>query len=233
MNSSKTSAGKLIIIPTPIGNLSDITLRALEYLKKVDIVFAEDTRQTSKLFKHYQIQTPLRSYHQYNEHHVKNQIIERILNGEQVGLVSDAGTPGISDPGFLIVRECVQKNIEVECLPGPTALVPAIVQSGFSCERFVFEGFLPHKKGRKTRLSKIANHDMTTVLYESPHRIIKTLQELGEVLGNDRQVCICKEISKVHETTIRGTIEEVINLLGNKPIKGEIVLIIGSGNHNL
>lgn len=232
MNSSKTSIGKLIIIPTPIGNLSDITLRALEYLKMVDVVFAEDTRQTLKLFKHYQIQTPLRSYHQYNEHQIKNQIIKRIFNGEQVGLVSDAGTPGISDPGFLIVRECVRNHIDVECLPGPTALIPAIVQSAFSCERFVFEGFLPHKKGRKIRLNKIASHDMTTVLYESPHRIFKTLKELGEVLGKDRQICICKEISKVHETTIRGSIEEVLNLLDNKPIKGEIVLIIGTSNYN-
>ncbi|MCX7862720.1 MAG: 16S rRNA (cytidine(1402)-2'-O)-methyltransferase [Bacteroidales bacterium] len=228
MNQSKTNLGHLIIIPTPIGNLQDITLRALDYLKRVDLIYAEDTRQTIKLLKYYNIQRPLKSYHQYNEHLIKQQIIERLKNGELIGLVSDAGTPAISDPGYLIVRECIRNNIEIECLPGPTALIPAIVLSGFPCDKFIFEGFLPHKKGRKSRIETIAKYDTTVILYESPHRILRTLKEFYEIMGNTKAVCVCREISKIHETIIRGSFEEVINVLERTQIKGEIVLIIGS-----
>ncbi len=219
--------GKLYIIPTPIGNLADITLRALETLKKMDIVYAEDTRQALKLFKHYQIETPLKSYHQYNEHSIKQSIIKQLKQGNQIGLVSDAGTPGISDPGFLIVRECLKNDIEVECLPGATALIPAIVVSGFPCERFVFEGFLPHKKGRKKKIQEIAESDTTCVLYESPHRIIKTLKELHECIGNEKPVCVCRELTKLHESIYRGSFQDVIETLEKQPVKGEIVIVVG------
>jgi|YNPMSStandDraft_1061717.scaffolds.fasta_scaffold01499_6 16S rRNA (cytidine1402-2'-O)-methyltransferase len=227
MNISKTSNGKLYVIPTPIGNLGDITIRALEIFKTVDYVLAEDTRQTIKILKHYNIKTTLKSYHQYNEHFIKQHIINELLNGKQIGLVSDAGTPGISDPGYLIIKECILNNIPVECLPGATAIIPAIVLSGFPSDRFIFEGFLPHKKGRKKRIEEISKNSVTTILYESPHRILKTLIELHSVIGDKKPICLCKEISKIHETIVRGTFTEVINYVKQRPIKGEIVLVIG------
>lgn len=228
MDKSNTLLGKLFIIPTPIGNLADITIRALETLKTVDYILAEDTRHTMKLLKHYGISTSLKSYHKFNEHKIKQHIINDLINGKHVGLVSDAGTPGISDPGYLIIRECILNNISIECLPGPTALIPAIVLSGFPSDKFVFEGFLPHKKGRKKLIEQIASNTMTTVLYESPHRILKTLTDLHELIGNDKSVCLCKELTKIHETVIRGTFSELINYVKQRTIKGEIVIIIGT-----
>lgn len=230
MNSKKNTSrlGKLIIVPTPIGNMEDITLRALRILKEADYILAEDTRQTSKLFQHYNIKTPLKSYHQYNEHFIKDRIISDLANGKNIALVSDAGTPGISDPGYLIIRECIYNAILIECLPGPTALIPALVDSGFPCERFIFEGFLPHKKGRKKRLQEIANYKVTCVLYESPFRLLKTLEELSLIIGNKKNVCVCKELSKIHETIVRGTFDEVLSYFKSTTVKGEIVIVIGT-----
>ncbi len=218
--------GKLYLIPTPIGNLEDITFRAINTLKSVDIVLAEDTRQTKKLFAHYDVQTPLQSYHQHNEHQSLKKLIAQIKTGKTYALVSDAGTPGISDPGFLLVRECIKENVSVECLPGATAFVPALVNSGIPCDRFIFEGFLPHKKGRQTRLTVLAEEDRTIVLYESPHRIIKTLGHLIDFLGSDRQVCVSRELTKIHEENIRGTLNDVLNHFEQNKPKGEIVIII-------
>lgn len=217
----------LYIIPTPIGNLKDITLRALETLKQVDFILAEDTRTTNKLLKHYEINTKTRPYHQHNEHSLTNKLIDEILNSQNgLALVSDAGTPGISDPGYLLIRECVKNKIKIVSLPGPTALIPALTQSGFPCDRFIFEGFLPHKKGRKKRLQILKEEKRTIVLYESPHRILKLLKELEEYLSEERLVAISRELTKVYEETIIGTPKEVAQKFANKKPKGEFVVVI-------
>ena len=217
---------KLILIPTPIGNLGDITLRAIETIQTVDVLLAEDTRHTGKLLKHLNIEKTMRSYHAHNEHKAALSIVDKIKSGETVGLVSDAGTPGISDPGFLLVRECIRVGVQVEALPGPTAFVPALVGSGLPCDKFYFEGFLPHKKGRQTRLKLLANLPCTIVLYESPHRLLKTLQQIGEFIGENRQVCVVRELSKIHETFHRGTIKDQIDFFQKTSPKGEIIIIL-------
>ena len=217
---------KLYIIPTPIGNLEDITFRALRLLKEVDLVLAEDTRISKKLFSHYDVQTPLASFHMHNEHKVLAKYIDRIKSGETFALISDAGTPAISDPGFLLVRECVKNKIEVDCLPGATALVPALVNSGLPNEKFVFEGFLPVKKGRQTRLKLLVDESRTMVFYESPHRVIKTISQFAEYFGEERKVSVSREISKMFEETIRGTISELTEHFENKKPKGEFVIIV-------
>lgn len=219
---------KLYIIPTPIGNLEDITLRALRMLKEVDIVLAEDTRNTGFLLKHFGISKPMWSHHAHNEHGAIDSVVEKILSGTTIALVSDAGTPGISDPGFVLIRECIRKGIEVECLPGPTAFVPALVQSGLPCDQFLFAGFLPQKKGRKTRLEYLAQHDKTIVLYESPFRLVKALAEIAAYFGADRSVAVCRELSKLHEETFRGTATEAHQHFSAKTVKGEIVIVIGA-----
>ena len=220
----------LYIVPTPVGNLEDITLRALRVLKEVDLILAEDTRTSSVLLKHYDIHRPLQSYHKFNEHKAVEMLVERLKGGETMALVSDAGTPGISDPGFLLARECVRAGVEVQCLPGATAFVPALVASGLPCDKFVFEGFLPQKKGRMTRLLQLGAEDRTIVLYESPYRVVKTLEQLAEVMGPDRQVAVCREISKVHEQTVRGTLSEALAHFREHAPKGEFVIIIGQKN---
>jgi 16S rRNA (cytidine1402-2'-O)-methyltransferase len=219
---------KLIVVPTPIGNLGDITLRALETLKEVDAIVAEDTRTTGNLLRHFEIQKPLTSFHTHNEHKVAERIAERIEAGQTLALVSDAGTPGISDPGFLLIRECLKRGIEVECLPGATAFVPALVVSGMPTDKFIFEGFLPHKKGRQKRIQSIADNEFTTVLYESPYRVLKTLEQLKETCGAERQIAICREISKMHEETFRGTLDEAIQRFEEKAPKGEFVFILAA-----
>ncbi len=216
----------LTLVPTPIGNLEDITLRALRILNESALVLAEDTRTSSKLFQHHGIHTKMQAFHAHNEHKVLDALIEKIKILGNVALISDAGTPGISDPGFLLVRECLKHGIHVECLPGPTAFVPALVSSGFPCDRFIFEGFLPHKKGRSTRLKELAEYDKTIVLYESPHRLLKLLQELITYMEPQREVCIVREISKLHEEFLRGTAEELLRQCTAMPPKGEIVVII-------
>jgi 16S rRNA (cytidine1402-2'-O)-methyltransferase len=217
---------KLYLIPTPIGNLEDITLRALRILKEVNIILAEDTRTSSKLLKHYEIDTRLIAHHQHNEHKSLERIIESIKAGETIALISDAGTPAISDPGFLLARECIKNDIEVDCLPGATAFVPALVNSGFPCDKFVFEGFLPHKKGRQTRLKLFIDETRTVVFYESTHRFLKTLNQFAEYYGEERQVSVSRELTKMHEETIRGTTKEVIEYYNNNVTKGEIVLVL-------
>ena len=217
---------KLFLIPTPIGNLEDITLRALRLLKEADMVLAEDTRTTRKLFTHYEISTPLAPFHMHNEHKVLNKWIERIKSGETIALVSDAGTPAISDPGFLLVRECVKEDIEVDCLPGATAFVPALVNSGLPSEKFIFEGFLPTKKGRQTRLKVLAEEERTMIFYESPHRIVKTLSQFMEYFGEERIVSVSREISKMFEETKRGSMKEVKEYFEKKKPKGEFVIIV-------
>jgi 16S rRNA (cytidine1402-2'-O)-methyltransferase len=217
---------KLYLIPTPIGNLEDITLRALRILKEVNIILAEDTRTSSKLLKHYEIDTRLIAHHQHNEHKSLERIIESIKAGETIALISDAGTPAISDPGFLLARECIKNDIEVDCLPGATAFVPALVNSGFPCDKFVFEGFLPHKKGRQTRLKLFIDETRTVVFYESTHRLLKTLNQFAEYYGEERQVSVSRELTKMHEETIRGTTKEVIEYYNNNVTKGEIVLVL-------
>jgi 16S rRNA (cytidine1402-2'-O)-methyltransferase len=217
---------KLYIVPTPIGNLNDITLRALQVLKEVDYILAEDTRQTSKLLNHFEIEKKLVSYHQHNEHKSIDRIIDDLKQDKTIAVVSDAGTPGISDPGFLIVRACIQHQIAVECLPGATAFVPALVNSGFPCDKFVFEGFLPHKKGRQTRLNLLKEETRTIVFYESTHRLLKTLTQFGEFFGEDRLVSVSRELTKMHEENIRGTVKEVIDYYKVNIIKGEIVIIV-------
>lgn len=225
--------GKLYIVPTPIGNLEDITLRALRILKEADIILAEDTRTTSFLLKHFDITyKKLISYHKFNEHKSVNHLVEEIEKGQIIALVSDAGTPGISDPGFLIVRECVSKDILVECLPGPTALIPAIVASGIPCDRFYFEGFLPQKKGKQTRLKYLSTLDCSVIFYESPHRILKTLTQLLDFFEKNRYIAICREISKKFETINRGTIEELISFYETNEPKGEFVIIISNINNS-
>jgi 16S rRNA (cytidine1402-2'-O)-methyltransferase len=217
---------KLYLIPTPIGNLEDITLRALRILKEVDIILAEDTRTSSKLLKHYEIDKRLIAHHQHNEHKSLERIIASIKAGETIALISDAGTPAISDPGFLLTRECIKNDIEVDCLPGATAFVPALVNSGFPCDKFVFEGFLPHKKGRQTRLKLFIDETRTVVFYESTHRLLKTLNQFAEFYGEERQVSVSRELTKMHEETIRGTTKEVIEYYNNNVTKGEIVLVL-------
>lgn len=216
----------LYLVPTPIGNLGDITLRSLEVLKSVDTILAEDTRTSGILLKHYEISKPLQSFHIFNEHKALAGIIERLKNGEVIALISDAGTPGISDPGFLLVREALKSNLVVDCLPGATALIPALVKSGFPTDRFVFEGFLPHKKGRQTLLKRLAEEDRTIILYESPHRLVKTLEQLKEFFGGERLVSVSRELSKLHEETFTGTVDEVLAHFKAKEVKGEIVLVI-------
>ncbi len=216
----------LYIVPTPIGNLGDMTFRAIEVLRSVDIVLAEDTRKTGLLFKHFDIKTPLHSHHAHNEHASVAHLIERLTRGEKMALVSDAGTPAISDPGFLLVREAVAAGVLVSCLPGPTAFVPALIASGFPTDRFVFEGFLPHKKGRISRILALAEEPRTMIFYESPHRIAKALEQFIEVFGEERRVCLSREISKLYEQHLRGTLREVLAMVETTPPKGEIVLII-------
>lgn len=217
---------ELVLVPTPVGNLEDITLRAIRLLKEASCIYAEDTRVTKKLLQHLDIQKPVYAYHAHNEHKVLDQVINTILSNELTVLVSDAGTPGISDPGFLVARACIEKGIKVSCLPGPTALIPALVGSGFPCDRFVFEGFLPHKKGRQTKFIELAQEERTIVLYESPHRLTKCLASLVEFFGAERKVCVVREISKIYEEYQRGTAQEVLNHYENNPPKGEIVVII-------
>lgn len=217
---------KLFIIPTPIGNLKDITLRAIETLKEMDWLLAEDTRVTRKLLLHFEITVEIQSYHQHNEHKKLDSLVARIKESEKVGLVSDAGTPGISDPGFLIIRECLSNGIEVECLPGPAAFIPALVKSGFPTDRFIFEGFLPHKKGRMKRLESIKDEARTVIFYESPYRIIKLLEQVREALGPARLLSISREISKIYEETINGTADELIAYYTTHPVKGEFVVVI-------
>ncbi len=218
--------GKLYVIPTPVGNLEDITFRALRLLKEVDLILAEDTRTTSVLLKHYEVRTPMMSHHKFNEHKTVEQVADRIESGSVVGLVSDAGTPGISDPGFLLVRCCVQRGLEVECLPGATAFVPALVDSGLPNDRFCFEGFLPQKKGRQTRLNLLSEESRTMVFYESPFRLAKTLQQLMEVLGNERKASVSREISKKFEETRRGTLQELVAHYTEHGVKGELVIVV-------
>ena len=219
--------GILYIVPTPVGNLEDITLRALRILREADVILAEDTRTTGVLLKHYDIHNHLLSHHKFNEHVTSAGIVERLKAGQTVALVSDAGTPGISDPGFFLVREAVGAGIDVQCLPGATAFVPALVASGLPDDRFCFEGFLPQKKGRQTRLLALADETRTMVFYESPHRLVKTLGQLAETLGADRPACVAREISKVHEECVRGTLEELVAHFSQTPPKGEIVIIVG------
>ncbi|MDR0546093.1 MAG: 16S rRNA (cytidine(1402)-2'-O)-methyltransferase [Dysgonamonadaceae bacterium] len=223
-------SGKLYIVPTPVGNLEDMTFRAVRILKEVDLILAEDTRTSAFLLKHFEIQNKMQSHHKFNEHQTVEHLATRIKAGETIALVSDAGTPGISDPGFLIVRECVKNNIEVECLPGATAFVPALVDSGLPVDRFCFEGFLPQKKGRQTRLKELAGETRTMVLYESPFRVVKTLTQLSEYLGEERQVSVSREISKLHEETVRGTLKEIISHFSVNEPKGEFVIIIQGNN---
>lgn len=221
-----SSTGKLILVPTPIGNLGDITLRAIEVLKNADLILAEDTRVSSKLLRHLDINKKTIPYHQFNEHQQVNNIITDIKAGNTIALITDAGTPAISDPGFLLVRACIRQNIEVECLPGPTALIPALALSGLAADRFVFEGFLPRKKGRNKRVAELSHESRTIIFYESPFRLVKTLSELKESFGNDRRICVCREISKLFEEIKRGTITELTDYYSKNPPKGEIVVVV-------
>jgi 16S rRNA (cytidine1402-2'-O)-methyltransferase len=218
--------GKLILVPTPIGNLEDITLRGLKVLQNADAILAEDTRQTSKLLNHYQISKPLWSYHAHNEHKQLENLLKELSSGKTLALVSDAGTPAISDPGFLLVRACLQANILVECLPGATAFVPALVKSGLASDAFVFLGFLPEKKGRQTAFKKLVDVEYTMVFYESPHRLLKTLTQLGEYLGIDRMASVSRELTKIYEETVNGTLTYIINYYTTHPVKGEFVIIV-------
>lgn len=217
---------KLYLIPTPIGNLEDITLRAINILKEVDVILAEDTRNTGQLLKHLQISKPLQSHHAFNEHQTTQKIIERIKKGDKIALVSDAGTPAISDPGFLLVRECIKNDIAVECLPGATAFVPALVCSGLPSDKFVFEGFLPVKKGRQTKLKELSEEERTMIFYESPHRLLKTLENFIQFFGENRQASVSREISKLYEEHTRGTLSEIFTNFANRAIKGEIVIVV-------
>ena len=224
--------GILYVVPTPVGNMEDMTLRAIRILKEADLVLAEDTRTSGILLKHFEIKNHLMSHHKFNEHGTSAGIVERLKAGQTIALISDAGTPGISDPGFFLVREAVRAGVEVQCLPGATAFVPALVSSGLPCDRFVFEGFLPQKKGRKTRLEELAAETRTMIFYESPYRLVKTLQQFAEVYGPDRQVSVCREISKIHEESVRGSLEEVIAHFKEKEPKGEIVIILAGLDKN-
>ena len=222
--------GKLFIVPTPIGNLEDMTLRAIKVLKEVGLILAEDTRTSGKLLHHFEINTPMQSHHMHNEHKTVANLVKRLKSGlEDIALISDAGTPAISDPGFLLTRACIENNIEVECLPGATAFVPALVNSGLPNDKFVFEGFLPVKKGRQTRLKLLAEEPRTMIFYESPHKLLKTLTHFGEYFGEDRLISVSRELTKLYEETIRGTVKEVLEHYTEKPPKGEIVIVV-SGN---
>lgn len=223
---SGTATTVLYLVPTPIGNLADITLRGLAVLKTVSTILAEDTRKTGVLLRHYQIEKPLQSFHIFNEHKVLQSLIKRLKAGETMALVTDAGTPGISDPGFLLVRECLTAGLKIECLPGATAFVPALVKSGFPTDRFIFEGFLPHKKGRQTLLKELAQETRTVVLYESPHRLVKTLEQMLEFFLPDRLISVSRELTKIHEETITGSLQEVLQHFKLKEVKGEIVMVI-------
>jgi len=219
--------GTLYIVPTPVGNMEDMTLRAIRILKEADVILAEDTRTSGILLKHFDIpHGSLLAHHKFNEHQTVEPLVKRLVAGKNVALVSDAGTPGISDPGFLLARECAKAGIEVQCLPGATACIPALVDSGLPCDRFCFEGFLPQKKGRQTRINALAEETRTMVFYESPYRVLKTLSQLGEALGNDRQAAVSREISKVHEETLRGTIRELINHFTETEPRGEFVIVV-------
>lgn len=220
------STGKLILVPTPVGNLEDITLRALRVLKEVDLIFAEDTRISSRLLHHYEIEKKLIPHHKFNEHKTVAQIVSKINTGQSVALISDAGTPSISDPGYLLVRACIEKQIEVECLPGATALIPALAVSGLPSDKFVFEGFLPQKKGRQKRLIQLAEETRTIIFYESPFRLVKALMQFEEFLGAERKVCVCRELSKLYEEIKRGTVSEVKDYYAKHPPKGEIVIVL-------
>ncbi|MBT8273258.1 MAG: 16S rRNA (cytidine(1402)-2'-O)-methyltransferase [Bacteroidia bacterium] len=218
--------GKLYLVPTPIGNLKDISLRAIDVLSEADLILAEDTRSSGKLLKHFNIDASMQSHHMHNEHKTVNSIIDKLKSGMTIALISDAGTPGISDPGFLLVRACIENGIDVECLPGATALIPALVNSGLPIDKFVFEGFLPVKKGRQTRLKELADEARTMVFYESPHKLLKTLGHFGDYFGTDRRISVSRELSKLYEETVRGTIDEVVNHFSKKPPKGEIVIVV-------
>lgn len=222
---------KLYIVPTPIGNLEDITYRAIRILNEVDIVLAEDTRNTGKLIIHYGIEARMQSHHQHNEHKTVKKIVDQLNQGQKIALVTDAGTPAISDPGFLLVRECIKQGIEVECLPGATAFIPALVNSGLPNEKFVFEGFLPHKKGRQTKLTELSEEKRTMVFYESPHRLLKTLEQFKECFGHDRKACVSRELTKIHEENTRGSLAEIIEYYKKNPVKGEIVIVV-NGKEN-
>ena len=217
---------KLFLVPTPIGNLEDVTFRSIRILNEVDLILAEDTRTSGKLLKHFDIKPPMQSFHMHNEHKVLDKMVDKLKLGIKIALISDAGTPGISDPGFLLVRACVEEGIETECLPGATALIPAIVQSGFPTDRFIFEGFLPPKKGRQTRLKLWSEETRTIVFYESPHKIVKTLSQLQEFVGGDRRLSVSRELSKKFEETVRGTVNELILHFTNKAPKGEFVIVL-------
>ena len=219
--------GMLYVVPTPVGNLEDITLRAIRVLKEADLILAEDTRTSSVLLKHYEIKNALLSHHKFNEHQTVNNVIERLNGGQTVALISDAGTPGISDPGFLLVRECIRNGIKVQCLPGATAFVPALVSSGLPDDRFCFEGFLPQKKGRQTRLNSLKEEKRTMLFYESPFRVLKTLTQFADVFGPERPVSVCREISKIHEESVRGTLAEVIEHFKQTEPRGEFVIVLG------
>ena len=219
--------GKLYVVPTPVGNMEDMTFRAIRVLKEADLILAEDTRTSGILLKHYEIKNAMQSHHKFNEHQTVESIVNRIKGGQTVALISDAGTPGISDPGFLVVRECVRNGIEAQCLPGATAFVPALVSSGLPDERFCFEGFLPQKKGRMTRLNALKDETRTMIFYESPYRLLKTLTQFAEVFGAERPVSVCREISKIHEESVRGTLQEVITHFTETEPRGEIVIILG------
>jgi 16S rRNA (cytidine1402-2'-O)-methyltransferase len=218
--------GKLYLVPTPIGNLEDITFRAVNVLKEADLILAEDTRTSGKLLKHYDIGTPMQSHHMHNEHKTVARIIARLISGETIAVISDAGTPGISDPGFLLTRSCIEEGITVDCLPGATALIPALVNSGLPSDRFVFEGFLPVKKGRQTRLQILAEESRTMVFYESPHKLLKTLNQFTTYFGEERSISVSRELTKLYEETIRGTLVEVLDHYTKNPPKGELVLVL-------
>ena len=218
--------GTLYLVPTPVGHLEDITFRALKVLKEADLILAEDTRTSGVLLKHFEIKNAMLSYHKFNEHQTVDRVVERLKGGETVAVVSDAGTPGISDPGFLVAREAIKAGIEVITLPGATAFVPALVSSGLPCDRFCFEGFLPQKKGRQTRLNALAEEPRTIIFYESPHRIVKTLEQFKEVFGPERPVSVCREISKIHEESVRGTVEEVLEHFKKNEPRGEFVIVV-------
>ena len=226
MNLAESDSSKLYIVPTPIGNLEDITLRALTVLRQVDVILAEDTRTSGKLLKHYNIETHMLSHHMHNEHKMVDRIVDRIKGGENVALISDAGTPAISDPGFLLTRACIEKQVEVECLPGATAFVPALVNSGFPNDRFVFEGFLPVKKGRQTRLQLLTEEVRTMIFYESPHKLVRTLEHFEQYFGENRLISVSRELTKLFEETRRGTVKEIKEYYQNNPPKGEIVIVV-------
>ncbi len=229
LSERKTS---LYLVPTPIGNLADITLRALEVLRSVDVILAEDTRTSMKLLKHYSIAKPLQSFHNFNEHKILTFLTDRLKRGEVMALITDAGTPGISDPGFLLVRACVEEQIQLECLPGPTAFVPALVKSGLPSDRFAFEGFLPQKKGRQALLKKLSDEERTMIFYESPYRLCKTLEQMIPVFGGDRRASVSRELTKIFEETVNGTLSELLTHFSHKEIKGEIVIVLQGRSRN-